>query len=178
MSKLLQPAGEYHQCCTVLWTHSPKPQEHNFSPGKCLHFNKAQKSLRLLQFPWESRLHMEPVLWFFKSTGKGWELFLWFLENYYWSSSPKIKEIVFTQPYRFGSVYEKERELHNNGEYPSLLTTAISFFKSPITTVNKCQRVLIAWVWLVTLNAMFVCNEKENADMDLSKDDWSLQNSR
>jgi len=93
------------------------------------------------------------------------------LENYYWSNSPKIKEIVFTQPYRFGSVYEKERGLHNNGEYPSLLATVMSFLKSPITTVNECQRVLIAWVWLVTLNAMFVCNEKENADMDLSKDD-------
>jgi hypothetical protein len=52
------------------------------------------------------------------------------------------------------------------------------FLSPPITTVNECQRVLIAWVWLVTLNAMFKCNEKENADMDLSKDDWPLQNSR
>lgn len=44
MSKLLQPAGEYHQCCTVRWTHSPKPQEHKFSPGKCLRLTK-HKSL-------------------------------------------------------------------------------------------------------------------------------------
>jgi hypothetical protein len=76
------------------------------------------------------------------------------LENYYWSNSPKIKEIVFTQPYRFGSVYEKERGLHNNGEYPSLLATVMSFLKSPITTVNECQRVLIAWV----LAGNFECN--------------------
>lgn len=131
MFKLLQPGGEYHQCCTVLWTHSPKPQEHNFSPGKCLRLTKHKSLWGCYNFLENQRSHMEPVLWFFKSTGQGWELVLWFLENYYWSNSPKIKEIVFTQPYRFGSVYEKERGLHNNGEYPSLLATVMSFFKVP-----------------------------------------------
>ncbi len=115
---------------------------------------------------------MEPVLWFFKSTGQGWELFVWFLENYYWSSSPKIKEIVFTQPYRFGSVYEKRERIARQWWIPFLTHHVDVLFKSPITTVNECQRVSITWVWLVALNAMFVCNKKDNPDMDLSKDDF------
>jgi len=141
-------------------------------------FNKAQKSLRLLQFSWESKLHMEPVLWFFNSTGQGWELFLWFLENYYWSSSPKIKEIVFTQPYRFGSVYEKRERIARQWWIPFLTHHVDVLFKSPITTVNECQRVSITWVWLVALNAMFVCNKKRKCRYGFQQRWLPLQNSR
>lgn len=135
--------------------HSPKPQEHNFSPGKCLHLTK-HKSLRGCYNSLENQSYI-------------WNQFFDFSNPLVKFSKNQRNSFYPTLPFWL-CLWKRER-IAQQWWIPFLTHHGDVPFKSPITTVNECQRVLITWVWLVALNAMIVCNEKENADMDLSKDD-------